>query len=94
MRILTGYAGPMTWGPDVEIISHLGAISITVEYEAVGDTLVLGRIKYYSGPNGGELKTEEFNGSISITTSNSVANVYCDFKGIVTGSTVNITVSP
>jgi hypothetical protein len=40
-RQFAGYAAPMTWGPDVTVASHLGVVTYTISYEAVGDTLVV-----------------------------------------------------
>lgn len=93
MRLLTGYAPPLIWGPEIEVGAHIGVAQFEINYEAVGDTLVMGRVRYFS-ENGGVEKTVEFKDTIGITTSNSVANVYCQFKGVVLGSAVKITVNP
>jgi hypothetical protein len=93
-RSFVGYAAPMTWGPDVTVASHIGSVTFKISYEAVGDTLVMGRVTYYKGDGAGAKVTEEFRDETTITTSNSVANVICDFKGIPTGSAVNGTVTP
>jgi hypothetical protein len=93
-RTLTGYAAPSTWGPDVTVASHIGSISFTISYEAVGDTLVKGRVTYWKGEGGGSQVKEEFFDETTIRTSNSVANVLCDFQGIPLGSAVNIYVDP
>lgn len=93
-RNFVAYAAPMTWGPDVTVASHLGSVTYKITYEAVGETLVIGRVIYYKGPGGGEKVTEEFRNETTITTSNSAANVVCDFKGVPTGSAVNGTVNP
>jgi hypothetical protein len=93
-RAFVAYAAPNTWGPDVNVASHIGVVTFTIAYEAVGDTLVLGRVTYFKGPNGGSKVTEEFRDETTITTSNSVANITCDFKGIPFGSAVNGTVTP
>jgi hypothetical protein len=93
-RNFTAYAPPMIWGPDTTVASHIGTVTFTITYEAVGDTLVMGRVTYYKGPDAGQLVTEEFRDETTITTSNSVANVVCNFKGIPTGSAVNGTVTP
>ena len=94
MRLLTGYAGPSIWGPELTVLSHLGVTTVKVSYSAIGDTMVLGRIKYHAGPNGGVLKEEEFNGETEVTTANAVANVICQFKGVPLGSTVEVQVTP
>ena len=84
----------MIWGPDTNVASHIGSVTFTITYDAVGDTLVMGRVTYYKGADAGQLVTEEFRDETTITTSNSVANVVCCFKGIPTGSAVNGTVTP
>jgi len=94
LRTFAAYAAPMIWGPDVVVASHIGSATFTISYEAVGDTLVMGRVTYYKGDDAGQKVTEEFRDETTITTSNSVANVVCDFKGIPTGSAVNGTVTP
>lgn len=93
-RTFAAYAAPMIWGPDTNVGSHIGSITFTITYEAVGDTLVMGRVTYYKGAGAGQLVTEEFRDETTITTSNSVANVICSFKGIPTGSAVNGTITP
>jgi hypothetical protein len=89
----TAYAAPMAWGPDATVASHIGSVTYTIKYEAVGDTLVQGQVKYYKGPGGGQLVTELFQDETTITTANAVANVICNFKGVPTGSAVNGTVT-
>lgn len=89
-----GYAGPMMWGADVVVASHIGSVKYTISYEVVGDTLVLGRVTYFKGAAGGIQVTEEFKDETSITTAKSVANVICSFKGIPIGSAVSGTVEP
>ena len=93
-RDFTGDAPPMIWGPDVTVASHIGSVTFTITYEAVGDTLVLGRVTYYKGAGAGSKVIEEFRDETTITTSDSVANVLCDFKGVPTGSAVTGTVTP
>ncbi len=93
-RTLTGYAAPSTWGPDTTVASHIGSVTFTISYEAVGDTLVKGRVTYWKGEGGGKQVKEEFFDNTTITTSNSVATVVCDFEGIPLGSAVNIYVDP
>jgi hypothetical protein len=93
-RTFAAYAAPMIWGPDANVGSHLGSVTFTITYEAVGDTLVMGRVTYYKGEGAGQLVTEEFRDETTITTSNSVANVICNFRGIPTGSAVNGTITP
>lgn len=93
-RSFVGYAPPLVWGPGVTVASHIGSVTYTIEYSAVGDTVVMGRVTYWKGSGGGRKVTEEFRDSTTITTSNSVATVDCEFKGLPTGSTVNGTCNP
>ena len=93
-RSFLAYAAPNFWGPKVTVASHIGSVTYTIAYEAVGDTLVLGQVTYWKGPGGGRQVTEQFRDETTITTSNSVANVECEFKGIPFGSAVNGTVTP
>ncbi|TBA03105.1 hypothetical protein [Rhizobium ruizarguesonis] len=94
LRKLVGYAPPMVWGPEVTVASHIGSVTFNISYEAVGDTLVIGRVIYFKGEDSGKQVTEEFKDDTTITTSDSVANVRCQFKGIPTGSAVDITCDP
>lgn len=93
-RAFVGYAAPNVWGPSVTVATHLGVVTYTIEYEAVGDTLVLGQVTYWKGPGAGRKVTEQFRDSTTITTANAVATVDCEFKGIPLGSTVNGTCVP
>lgn len=92
-RSFTAYAPPLVWGPGMTVASHIGAVTYRITYEAIGDTLVMGRVHYYKSGSQDKV-TEEFSSSTTITTSNSVGNVVVDFKGIPTGSAVNGTISP
>jgi hypothetical protein len=93
-RPFAAYAPPMLWGPSVAVASHLGAVTYTIEYSAVGDTLVMGRVTYWKGEGGGRKVTEEFRDRTTITTSNSVGTVECEFKGVPLGSAVDGSCSP
>jgi len=52
--ILSAYAAPSFWGPSVTVASHIGSVSYSIAYEAVGETLVLGRVRYWKGAGGGQ----------------------------------------
>lgn len=85
------YAAPAgKFGPDLALRAHLGKATYTISYKAVGKTLVLGEVDYYN--EAGKLVTEPFNGTITIKTGNVVAQPKVRFKGIPTGSAVNVTV--
>jgi hypothetical protein len=93
-RTFVAYAAPNFWGPTVTVATHIGVVTYTIDYEAIGDTLVLGRVTYFKGNGGGKEVTEEFNGSTTITTANAVATVRCQFQGVPLGSTVNGSCNP
>jgi hypothetical protein len=88
MSQFNAYAPPMVWGAWVRIDSHIGPSTYNISYEALGDTLVMGRVRYFKGSDGGTQVIEEFRDSTTITTSNSAANVEVSFKGVPTGSPV------
>ena len=95
LRSLSGYAAPNFWGPDVTVASHIGSVTFTISYEAVSEaTTVFGRVTYWKGSDGGSKVSEEFLDETTITTSNSVATVVCDFKGVPFGSAVDIKCDP
>ena len=85
----TAYAPPMKWGTWVEIDAHGGPITFTISYRAVANTMVMGKVLYYS-PS--EWKELEFKNSIEIRTGNAWAPVKVCFKGIPTGSIVKGTI--
>lgn len=90
-KSFVGYAAPMAWGPWVTIESHGGSISFDINYRAVGDTLVLGKVRYFNKDN--KKVEEQFRDEVIITTGNSWANVEVCFKGNPLGSTVEGTIS-
>jgi hypothetical protein len=92
MRLYAAYAGPNIWGPWVIILSHLGIVNCSISAKPVGDTVLRCRVRYFDSKN--VQVTEEWNGDVKITTSNSVANVEVSFLGIPLGSAVDGTVSP
>lgn len=95
MKQFSALALPLAWGPWTEIQSHLGSLTFTITYAPLGDTLVMGRVRYFKkgNPDPGQV-VEEFKDETSITTSNSVANIEVSFKGIILGSAVNGTIEP
>ena len=76
----------MAWGAWNTIESHGGSISRTITYEPVGDTLVLGKVRYFKFKD--KSVEEEFKDNTSISTADVWANIEVCFKGVVTGSTV------
>lgn len=93
-RAFNGYAPPNFWGAWQTIASHIGSVSYSISYTAIGDTLVMGQVRYYNAANGGQQVIEEFRDSTSITTSNSVANVEVRFRGTPLGSAVRGIINP
>lgn len=94
MGIYQAYAPPMIWGPWVTVASHLGSVTYKITSEPVGDTVLECKIRYFKGPGGGTQVEERWVKDVTITTSDSVANVEVSFKGVPTGSKVEGTVSP
>ncbi len=85
-KAFTAWAAPMMWGPWTTIQSHGGVINFKITYSAIGDTMVMGKVKYYKEQ--GHTSEEEFKDSTSIKTAVVWANIEVCFKGIPTGSTV------
>ncbi|MDG3075996.1 hypothetical protein [Bacillus halotolerans] len=81
----SAYAPPNFWGVWYTIESHIGPVDLSISYKAVGDTLVLGKVRYFS-ENG--KKEQEFIDSVQISCGNAVDNVEVCFKGVPTGSAV------
>lgn len=90
-RLFAAYAGPLTWGPWVEVAAHGGVVTYKIDYSAVGSTLVHGAVNYYSS-NG--WRTDVFRNSITITTGNAWAVVKVCFHGNPFGSAVNGSINP
>lgn len=93
-RRFSAYAAPNMWGPTVPVASHIGSVRYTIQYSAIGETLVLARVTYWKGEGGGQRVREEFRDQTTITTSNSVGSVECEFTGIPLGSAVSVEVNP
>lgn len=85
-KTFTAYAAPMLWGPWVTIQSHGGPIAFKITYTPIGDTLVMGKVRYYKEKE--KLVEEEFKDEITIRTADVWANVEVCFKGLPLGSTV------
>jgi hypothetical protein len=87
---LNCYAGPSVWGPETRVIAHLGASTYTIDYEAVGSTVVIGQVTYWETKD--KQVTKEFNKSITFRTADVAAQPTIRFKGVPTGSAVKVTV--
>ena len=79
------YAAPMSWGPWATIQSYGGAIAFKITYIAIGDTMVMGKVRYYRGKD--KHVEEEFKDEVVIRTA-VWANVEVCFRGLPIGSTV------
>ena len=86
------WAGPMVFGNWVAVANHLGSADFTITVEPIGDTVVVGQVRYFDRQN--QHVTEDFNGEVSISTGNSVATVEVRLKGGVSGSSCWVDVSP
>jgi len=86
-KTFTAYAAPMMWGPWTTIQSHGGSIAFAISYSAIGDTLVMGKVKYFKAKD--TQVEEEFRDETTIRTGDVWANVEVCFKGVPLGSTVN-----
>lgn len=83
----SAYAPPLIWGAWQTIESHVGSISFTIRYSAVGDVQVLGKVRY--SREVGKHAEQEFNEEIKITTAAAYDNIEVAFKGNPLGSAVN-----
>lgn len=90
-RLYSAYAGPSIWGSWEEIARHLGKCTFNITAEAVGSTIIRGRVRYYRDS---EKVIEEFRDSITIHTGNAVDIVEVSFMGIPMGTAVNGTIDP
>lgn len=90
-RQFAGYAGPLSWGPWVQIASHGGVVSYDISYSVIGDTLVHGSVNYYGA---GGWRTDVFRDSTRITTGNAWAVVKVCFHGNPFGSAIHGRVNP
>jgi hypothetical protein len=90
-RRFQAYAPPSAWGSWVQIASHGGIFNFSISYEAIGNTNAIGAVFYY-GSNG--KVTQQFNGSIDITTGNVWANVFVCFRGAPLGTAIQGTINP
>lgn len=92
MSLFNAYAAPSTWGPWVTVGSHLGEASFTINANAVGDTLLKCRVRYYKTSVSQVI--EEWLDNVTVNCGDCVANVEVSFMGIPTGSAVDGTVNP
>jgi hypothetical protein len=91
-RDFHAYAGPSIWGDWVSVADHLGVVTYNITAEAVGNTVLRSRVRYFSAPD--HQVVDEFGDSVTITTGNVVASVEVSFKGVPLGSAVDGTIEP
>lgn len=84
------YAGPNVFGPWHVVASHIGSVSYDIKVEPVGDTVVVGEVRYYNEQN--RQITSGFYRETSINTGNSIANIEVRLKGVPFGSSCWVTV--
>ncbi|MES2684710.1 MAG: hypothetical protein V4650_14415 [Pseudomonadota bacterium] len=89
-KTFTAYAPPLLWGVWTNILSHGGVVSKKITYAPIGDTVVMGKVRYYKKKD--KQVEEEFKDETTITTADVWANIEVCFKGVVTGSTVEGTI--
>jgi hypothetical protein len=89
-KTFTAYAAPMSWGSWATIQSHGGIITFKITYYVVGDTMVMGKVRYYREKE--KLVEEEFMDKVTIQTADVWANIDVCFKGVPLGSTIEGTI--
>jgi hypothetical protein len=87
------YGGPDVFGPWEIVASHIGRAGYTIQVTPIGDTVVVGVVRYF-GEGDSRPRTESFSEQVSIQTGDSVANVDVRLKGVPTGSSCWVDVSP
>lgn len=89
------YAPPVFFGPWVTAASYCAtSLTYSISFEPIGDTQILGEVKYFKYPNV-EVTESIFSGAkITTAPANICANIMVRFKGVPTGSAVDITVEP
>ena len=76
--------------PRCSSLATSGRSTYCISYRAIGQTKVVARVKYVSPT--GEVRTQEFNGSITFTTGDAVGQPTVQFRGVPFGTAVRVTV--
>ena len=84
------YAPPSFWGNWEVVSAHCGAARYRIEVEAIGDTHVVGQVKYYSDVRR-DWVIEDFFKSTTIITGNAYSTVSVRLKGAGLGSSCWVT---
>lgn len=78
------YAPPLVFGNWSVVGSHIGTVTVHLVVEPIGDTVVVGQVRYFNSQN--VQVEEEFHKETTVSTGNSVANIEVRLKGTPTGS--------
>ena len=90
LTMFTAYAPPMTWGPWTPITNHSVATRYRIDVRPVGDTQILGQVRFHNRAGSQTVKT--FVDRVTFTTGDCLANVWVRFQGQPLGSTVKGTI--
>jgi hypothetical protein len=91
-KVIMAQALPNTFGPQVDVVSHLGSVAVSLSAKPLGKTTIVGEIEYWASPEDKETTKKQFYGDIQIRTGKVVGVVKVRFKGIPLGSAVEVTV--
>ena len=85
------YAPPMIYGPWRQIAAHGGPVAFDISVTPVGDTQIVGEVRYTNRT--GEKTVDRFIGDVSIRTGNVWDKIEVRLKGVPTGSSCYVDVS-
>lgn len=89
MASKTVYAPPMVFGPWEKLFSHIGdPNTYTITASPQGDTAITGEVRYF-GVDGRQHVTAIIR-QVTINVGNCVCNVDVRFRGVPTGSYVDV----
>lgn len=91
MSIYHAYAGPSTWSSWTTISSQFGVTSYIITAEAVGDTVIKCRVRYFDRNNNQVI--EEWLDNITIKTA-ATGSIDVSFMGIPLGTAIDGTIEP
>jgi hypothetical protein len=86
------YAPPNFYGTWTQVGAHAGAASFNIKAEPIGNTVIVGEVKYFPYANKPAIVVP-FRGGVNIRTCPCYGTVQVHFKGIPTGSAVKVTVN-
>ena len=83
------YAPPIAFGSWQKLFSHLGEPNrFTIVATPLGDTVITGEVRYYDIKN--DLRVQSFPNEITIEVGKCVCDVDLRFRGVPTGSAVDV----